>query len=130
MSGIRRNKLWENDGKGDFRDVIQWAGSLSYRAPPGVSDCRATDLNNDGRPDLCLLYPEGDFMYHFNRGFRCFGEEGALRLNDMETEENMAVGQKACAIGDFNRDGYLDLAVAFCSGEVRCYYSDPVNHAR
>ena len=52
-------------------------------------------------------------MYHFNRGFRYFGEEGRLRLTDVEAENEMAVGQRACAIGDFNRDGYLDLAAAF-----------------
>jgi hypothetical protein len=77
-------------------------------------------LNQDGRPDLCLLHRQGTFTYHFNRGFCCFGEEGDLRLPD-------AAGQVACAVADFNGDGSLDLAVAFADGAVRCYFNDSFN---
>ncbi|HUU43415.1 MAG TPA: VCBS repeat-containing protein, partial [Planctomycetota bacterium] len=127
--------LWENDGTGKFRDVTTSAGSLGYKLPLGVSDCIATDLNHDGRTDLALFYAKGALNYHFNRGFRCFGEEGELRLAGGDR------GQAAAAVGDFNADGSLDLVVALTpepasrpdgtrgpggrqvGAKLRCYYN-------
>ena len=123
LCGTREARLYENDGHGAFADVLARAGSLSYKPPAGLSDCMATDLNHDGRPDLCLLDRDNDLMYHFNRGFRCFGEEGELRLFMPGETDVAAVGQVAGAVADFNGDGSLDLAVAFVDGKVRCYYN-------
>ena len=124
--GADAAELWENDGHAAFRPVSAAAGSLSYKMTAGVSECRAVDLNHDGRPDLCLLYADKEFACHFNRGFRCFGEEGELRLPGGEAERN-APGQRAAAIADFNGDGSLDLAVAFSSGRVACFYNGLFN---
>ena len=119
--------LWENDGAGGFRDVVRWAGSLAYKASAGYADCRAADLNHDGRLDLCLLHPKDSFTYHFNRGFRCLGEEGELRLHDPAKTGESSLGQQAGAVADFNGDGSLDLAVALADGQVCCYYNDSFN---
>ena len=127
ISGSRKNDLWENDGKGGFKPVSSWAGSLGYKSAPGASDCRAMDLNHDGRPDLCLLYAGGEMAYHFSRGYRCFGEEGELRLTGGQGGDGSHEGQVACAVADFNGDGSLDLAVAFSDGEVCCFYNDVFN---
>ena len=69
-----------NAGAGRFRPVLRYAGSVGHKLHPGAADCLATDLNHDGRPDLALLYAKGRFLYHFNRGYRCMGEEGELTL--------------------------------------------------
>jgi hypothetical protein len=130
ISGPQQNELWENDGKGGFRPVIRMAGSLGYRAPAGASEVIATDLNHDSWPDLLLLYAQGAFMYHFSRGFRCFGEEGQLRLTGADGVADEARGQVACAVADFNGDSSLDLAVAFADGQVCCYYNDALNCPR
>ncbi len=126
-SGPKESQLWENDGAAGFTGVIRKSGSLGYKATGGYSVCRAADLNHDGRLDLCLLHPRDGFAYHFNRGFRCFGEEGELRLHEPGGQEESSTGQKACAVADFNGDGSLDLAVAFSDGQVACYYNDTFN---
>ena len=120
LAGPVRNELWENDGHGESRAATSGAGTLGYKCAVGLAGCRVADLNHDGRPDLCLLHPQGAFTYHFNRGFRCFGEGGELRLQN-------ANGQVACALADFNADGSLDLAVACADGKIRCYYNDSFN---
>jgi len=113
----KTNALWENDGKATFQNVTAGAGSLSYKLPTGASDCLAADLNHDGRTDLALLHPKGAFSYHFNRGFRCLGEEGELRL------PGGSRGQWAGVVADCNCDGSLDLVVALSDGRLRCYYN-------
>jgi len=124
LSDARGVALWENDGRGGFACVTRWAGSLNYKALGGLSFCLPADLNHDGRTDLCLLHPRDAFTYHFNRGFRCFGEEGGLRLADPAGAAGGLPGQSACAVADFNDDGSLDLAVGFGDGRVYCFYND------
>jgi len=126
VSGSESCQLWENEGRDSFRPVIHYAGSLDYRTEPGAADCLATDLNHDGRPDVALLYGKGHFLYHFNRGYRCMAEEGQLTLDlDPSGGDPSKAGGPACATaGDVNADGSLDLAVAFDSGEVRCFLND------
>jgi hypothetical protein len=125
LSDKAHNELWENDGQGRFQPVIALAGSVGYKTPPGVSWCAATDLNHDGRPDLALAYADAGFIYHFNRGYRCLGEEGELRLISPTLAGAQAeTGVAACAIADFNGDAGLDLAVALAGGELFCYYNE------
>ena len=123
-SDKRENQLWENDGKAGFRPVVSQAGSLSYRCPPGASALLATDLNHDGRTDLGIGYVDSSLVYHFNRGFRCLGEDVGLRLVGPEFQDGPAdAGVRALAAADFNGDGSLDLAVAFASAEAFVYYN-------
>ena len=90
LAGQEKNTLWESDGKGRFRDVCGFSGSISYKCPPGASAVQVMDLNHDGRQDLCLAYEQNDLLYHFNRGFRSFAEEGELRLPGTQTNPGAA----------------------------------------
>ena len=125
LSGSATCELWENAGDARFRPVIDYAGSLQYKTEPGAAKCLATDLNHDGRPDVALLYAKGYFQYHFNRGYRCMAEQGQLRLamDDPPQEKQDGPGPLRGTTGDFDGDGALDLAVAFSSGEIRCFFS-------
>jgi hypothetical protein len=123
LGDAKGNQLWENDGKGAFRAVTDSAGSLSYKMPTGIAACLATDLNHDGRTDLALAYPDSAFAYHFNRGFRCFGEEGELRLTGGAFDDGPSPGVLHLAAGDLNADGGLDLAVVFAGGELLVYWN-------
>ncbi len=128
-------RLWENDGCGGFRDVTNHAGSLGYKAKPAISCGLSADLNHDGRQDLILGYADAGFIYHFNRGFRCLGEEGQLRLHDVREPPPQAdLGITACAVADFDGNGSDDVALAFTDGSLYCYYNNlfdvPVIRAR
>ncbi len=128
LVGPERNSLWENDGKANFKEVFRYSGSMSYKCPAGATDVKAMDLNHDGRQDLCLVYAGSDILYHWNRGFRAFGEEGEVRLPGTEVEPGQPrIGQRAVVAGDFNGDGSLDLAVALTNGEVRCYFNEQMD---
>ncbi len=85
------------------------------------------DLNHDGRPDLCLAYEQRDLLYHFNRGFRSFAEEGELRLPGTQTAPGgPRLGQKAVTCADLNGDGSLDPAVLLTNGDLVCYFNDKI----
>jgi hypothetical protein len=118
LAGPRKNTLWAGDGKGGFREVLRDAGSLSAKCPPAADDVRAMDLNHDGWADLCLAYRGSNLRYHFNRGYRCFGEENEVRLDEP------GEGLVAVAAGDFNADSSQDLVVARADGAIACYLND------
>jgi hypothetical protein len=128
LAGREKNTLWENGGKQGFRDVFRYGGSISYKCPPGASAVQVMDLNHDGRQDLCLAYEQNDLLYHFNRGFRSFAEEGELRLPGTQTNPGEPrLGQKAVACADFNADGSNDLAVLLTNGDLHCYFNDQMS---
>jgi len=125
LAGGRKNSLWENDGKGGFKNVFRRSGSMSYKCPTNASGVAAMDLNHDGRQDLCFIYPGGSIMYHFNRGYRCFGEEGEVKLPGTEREIGRPpVGLVAMTAGDFDEAQSEDLVIMLDSGEVLVYMND------
>lgn len=125
FAGATRNRLWENDGRGRFLEVSRYSGSPSVKCPAGPLTVRVMDLNHDGWPDLALGYASSDLLYHFNRGFRTFGEEREVRLPQTPTGAGQGrLGQRALAAADFNADGSHDLAVLFANGALCCYYND------
>jgi len=130
LSDAKGARLWENDGKAAFRDVTDGAGSLSYKMPGGIAACLATDLNHDGRTDIALGYGDSAFAYHFNRGFRCFGEQGELRLTGGAFDDGPPPGVHRLAAGDLNDDGGLDLAVVFATGELFVYWNQRTDAPR
>jgi len=71
------NRLFENDGKGNFKDVTQKAGLAGVGFDNGVA---VADYDNDGYKDLFVGGVHGNRLYHNNGDgnvHRCHGESRA-----------------------------------------------------
>jgi hypothetical protein len=91
--------LYENDGRGRFRNVT--ANSGLNRRGWGTGVCIA-DIDNDGLQDLYVT------AFGPNVLWRNMGERG-FQTTDEASDARWSTG---CAFGDFDRDGYVDLYVA------------------
>lgn len=125
LAGRQKNSIWQNSGNATFTEVFRFSGSVSYKCPPGATDVQAMDLNHDGRTDVALVYADKGILYHFNRGFRSFGEEGEVALRGLSPEPGQpAKGQVAMSVGDYNGDASQDLVVLTTDGKLFCYLND------
>jgi len=114
------------DGKG-FREVTRDTGELTYISKPKVIGASNCDINNDGRQDVVLFYPNMGFQLFFNRGFRCFGFANLLDLKNCKLPAAAALseGQSTGAVLDINGDGVQDILAAATTGQVLGLLRDP-----
>ncbi|MFP3937347.1 MAG: FG-GAP repeat domain-containing protein [Phycisphaerae bacterium] len=121
LSGSGDVVLLTNEG-GTFSDRTDETGELDYIARPGVAGIALGDINNDGRQDTVLLYPQARPHVYFNRGFRCFGYAGDLEESldyvDYEALDELESGQSAGVLADFTGSGGTDLAVSTVGGKL------------
>jgi hypothetical protein len=102
-----QNRLFENDGKGHFKDVTAKAGLAGTGYDVGVA---VGDYDNDGYEDVFVAGVYRNTLYH-NNGDGTFTDVTAkARLNKPDPEYGplWAVG---AAWVDVNNDGLLDLVV-------------------
>ena len=112
--GVLSNTLYRNNGNGTFTDVTQSAG-----ADDGTNTWAAVwgDYDNDGNLDLFVARPgttaigpgNANILYHNN---------GDGTFTDVAAQEGVALedglitsAHKLAAWGDYDGDGFLDLAV-------------------
>ena len=101
------NRLFENDGKGNFKDVTAKAGLAGTGFDVGVA---VGDFDNDGHQDLFVGGVHGNHLYH-NNGNGTFTDvtaKAGLNRPDPEYGPLWSVGG---AWLDVNNDGMLDLFV-------------------
>ena len=101
------NRLFENDGKGNFTDVTQKAGLAGTGYDTGVA---IGDYDNDGYEDIFVAGVYRNTLYH-NNGDGTFTDvtaKAGLNKPDAEYGPLWAVGG---AWVDVNNDGLLDLVV-------------------
>ena len=100
--------LYRNNGDGTFSDVTKQAGVFQ---PNGrAMSATAADLNNDGFPDLYVPNDAMENYYFRNTGKGTFESEG-LMMGMAFGEGGQGVSSMGPAIGDVDRDGWLDIYV-------------------
>ncbi|MFQ5738835.1 MAG: CRTAC1 family protein [Acidobacteriota bacterium] len=112
--------LFENDGKGHFSDVSQRAGVSDPEGYYGLGVVWF-DLDEDGFPDLFVANDSRpNFLYH-NKGNGTFEEIGFLS-GVAVGEDGSEQGSMGVAVGDYDRDGDLDLFISNFSDEYNTLY--------
>lgn len=101
------NRLFENDGKGNFKDVTEKAGLAGTGYDTGVA---VGDYDNDGYEDLFVAGVYRNTLYHNNGDgtFTDVTDKAGLNKPDREYGPLWSVG---AAWIDVNNDGLLDLVV-------------------
>lgn len=97
----KSDKLYRNNGDGQFDDVTAEAGLLNY----GLSlSATAGDFNNDGWDDI---YVSNDFatpdFFYFNNG------DGTFKEQSKEVTQHTSFFGMGVDAGDINNDGLLDI---------------------
>ena len=101
------NRMFMNDGKGNFTDVTTKTGLTGYGYDIGVA---VADYDNDGFQDIFVAGVHRNTLYHNNGNgtFTDVTEKSGLSKRDAEFGPLWAVG---AAWFDANNDGLLDLFV-------------------
>jgi len=108
-----QNRLYHNNGDGTFSDVTHLLGDV---ATTGFGFSAVWfDYNQDGRPDLYVAYDFGNAVQP-NTLWRNDGPGGAHGWVFTTVEDRMGLAAQVNAMGvasgDYNNDGWLDLAVS------------------
>jgi hypothetical protein len=100
--------LYRNNGDGTFTDVTKEARLFN---PNGrAMSATVADLNNDGYPDLYVANDAMGNYYFRNTGKGTFESKG-LTMGLAFGEGGQGVSSMGPAIGDVDRDGWLDIYI-------------------
>ncbi len=110
----QQDRLYRNNGAGTFTDVTDL---LPAAATDGLGFQAAWfDVNGDGRQDLYLANDDVANSHDVNHLWRNDGPGpgGTWLLTDVSASSgaDFAINSMGIGIGDFNRDGRLDLAIS------------------
>ncbi len=113
---LASNLLYHQEPNGTFRDVSAAAGILK---PGGRYALQAVsaDFDNDGWPDLYVACDMTPSLLFRNRGNGTFEERGEAAGVAFNADGRLQAGM-GVAVGDFNNDGFLDLAKTNFSGDL------------
>ena len=101
--------LYKNLGNGQFQDVSTTAG---FNASLPTNGAAFGDIDNDGDLDLYLSATthvsasSNRYYLYINNGDGTFTEDALTRQADIST--NYTTNGMSIALGDYDRDGYLD----------------------
>jgi enediyne biosynthesis protein E4 len=112
--------LFHNNGDGTFTDASLKAGVADREGRYGFASVFA-DLDNDGWLDLVVANDSTPNYLYRNRGDGTF--EDLSYLNGLAVnEEGRAPASMGIALGDYNRDGQLDLFITTFSDDYKTLY--------
>ena len=117
-----KNILYHNNGNGTFTDVSAKAGMLDTSGTYALSVAVA-DLNGDGWPDIYVANDSAQATFYVNQKDGTFKDEatesGVAYSPDGKPQAGMGV-----SIGDFNRDGRLDIVKTNFAGDADSLYEN------
>lgn len=115
-----KNLLYRNNGDGTFTDVSKQAGMWDTIGTYALS-VQVADLDNDGWPDIYVANDSTAATYYQNQKDGTFKdvaiEAGIAYSPDGKPQAGMGV-----SIGDFNRDGLLDIVKTNFAGDTDSLY--------
>ena len=115
-----KNILYHNKGDGTFEDVSQKAGMLGTLGTYALS-CGAADLDNTGWPNIYVANDSTSATYYVNQKDGTFKDQaieaGVAYSPDGKPQAGMGV-----SIGDYNRDGLLDIVKTNFAGDTDSLY--------
>ncbi len=104
-----RNYLYHNNGDGTFTDVSEKAGIVLLPEKHYALGVISVDYDNDGWPDLYVACDSTASILYHNNHDGTFADRafmaGVAYSGDGEAQAGMGV-----AAGDYNQDGFFDLA--------------------
>ena len=115
-----KNLLYHNNGDGTFRDVSEKAGMWGTLGTYALS-CGVADLDEDGWPDIYVANDSTSATFYQNQKDGTFKDQaieaGVAYSPDGKPQAGMGV-----SIGDFNRDGLLDIVKTNFAGDTDSLY--------
>jgi hypothetical protein len=117
-----RNILYHNNGDGTFTDVSEKAGMFTAVGTYGLS-VGASDLDNDGWTDIYVANDSAPATLYLNQKDGTFRdiaiEAGAALSAEAKPQAGMGV-----SIGDYNRDGNMDVVKTNFAGDTDSLYTN------
>ncbi|AFL88496.1 hypothetical protein Terro_2596 [Terriglobus roseus DSM 18391] len=117
-----KNILYRNNGNGTFTDVSKKSGILDTIGTYALSVVVA-DLDNDGWPDIYVANDSTAATFYRNQKDGTFKDEaiesGIAYSPDGKPQAGMGV-----SVGDFNRDGLLDIVKTNFAGDTDSLYEN------
>jgi hypothetical protein len=117
-----KNILYHNNGNGTFTDVSEKSGMWTTIGNYGLSVAVA-DFDNDGWPDIYVANDSTAATLYRNQKDGTFRdvaiESGAALSPDGKPQAGMGV-----SVGDYNRDGSLDIAKTNFAGDTDSLYAN------
>jgi len=115
-----KNLLYHNNGNGTFTDVSQKSGMWDTIGTYALS-VAVGDIDNDGWPDIYVANDSTAATYYQNQKDGTFKdvaiEAGIAYSPDGKPQAGMGV-----ALGDFNRDGLMDIVKTNFAGDTDSLY--------
>jgi hypothetical protein len=112
--------LFHNNGDGTFTDVSAKAGVSDPQLRYGFASVFA-DLDDDGWPDLAVANDSTPNYLYRNRHDGTF-EDVSYISGFALSEEGRAQASMGIGVGDYNRDGKLDLFISTFSDDNKTLY--------
>ena len=116
------NLLYRNNGDGTFTDVSEKAGIRNTVGTYALSVVVA-DLDNDGWPDIYVANDSTAATYYLNQKDGTFKDE-AIEAGIAYSPDGKPQAGMGVAVGDFNRDGLLDIVKTNFAGDTDSLYQN------